>query len=116
MPLYNIQLGAFLLTCQTELPVAFCLVGKRREEFERPNEDVLRRASTIQAGPHPLTPEELMEVQSYRYAQSHGKYVQKALAWVENEEEAESVKARFDPAEWDHASFVLMPVSQIPYG
>lgn len=112
--IYCLQIGAFLQTIHSELPIRFCLLGKRRDEFEHPGDDLLTRTATLHHGSPPYTQEELMEAHVYRRAVSDGKYTLKALAWVESEEEGEQVKARFDPNEWDHDSMQLVPVSTIP--
>jgi hypothetical protein len=112
MPIYSIALGPLVSSIHTELPVAFCLIGKRRDEFERPAELLLKNSCDVVLVAK-LTPEELMEVHAYRYAKGRGKYATKALAWVESEEEGERAKERFDAQEWDRESMVLVPVTTI---
>ncbi len=113
MPQYSINVGATLFGTTSELPIAFCLTGKRREDFERPDEAIMKASADLRLVAT-LTQEALMEARKYRWEVAHGKYAVKALAWLEGEDQAESTKARFDSAEWDVESMKLVPVTVMP--
>ena len=108
----------------TMLPITHCLVGKRDDAFEKPDDELLRRTSLIIRGAkRPKTEEEVAAAEQdasdrvtaaqYRFRKSKGFYALQALAWG-TLEECESNKSKFPAPEWDQ-NFQIVEAKPIQY-
>lgn len=110
---YKVHIGPVERFTHSALPVTHCLVGKRRDDFERPSEDILHKSNLVGKIPSELmlTQEQRIEVTKYRYLKGDGKYALQALTWVCSDEEGGQAKLLFKEPEWDQQSFQLIPVA-----
>lgn len=99
------------------LPITHCLIGKRKDDFERPADEILRKSNLMGKVPAEmrLTEEEQMQVRLFRIANSRGKYALHALTWVCSEEEGGQAKLLFKEPEWDQESLQLVPTRKVEY-
>jgi hypothetical protein len=91
--------------CNSALPITHCLVGKRNDAFERPDEKFLAPGMTR----NQMSDKEFTALRAYVFAKNKGKYVIQALAWTEGEDEA--IKSRFADPEWEQESLKFIPVT-----
>lgn len=101
--------------CNSELPVTHCLVGRRDDLPQRPDDELLKKINDVKLVKG-TSPEERAEVARYRWDKAHGHYGLRALGWCASEVDAETLKGSFPAPEWDQAAFQIVPVQSVKYG